>query len=162
MLCAVIRAVAMLTVVSVIPGSKESLLRNSSLRPLARKLFPCANRAIIEFHGEVNGAGDNKARSLLVLPTSAVLAEYLKDVRAKFVAGIAAPLVGEGGMIGYLLQGFPKDVFDKLADELGQRLLPVSEFSTREHLSSRHERREALSLRLHHMIMELAKASVSN
>ena len=90
-----------------------------------------------------------------VLPTSAALAEYLNDVRDKFVAGIAGPFVGEGGMIGYLLKGLPSDVFDKLTCELGQSLLPVSEFNARQHRSSRHARENSPSLRLHHMIMEL-------
>jgi hypothetical protein len=97
-----------------------------------------------------------------VLPTSAALAEYVKDARGKFVAGIAGPFVGEGGMIGYLLKGFPSDVFDKLSHELGQRLLPVSEFKTRQHRSTQHERRDAPFLRLHHMIMELANSPASN
>lgn len=90
-----------------------------------------------------------------VLPTSAALAEYLNDVRGKFVTGIAGPFVGEGGMVGYLLQGLPSDVFDKLTRELGQSLLPVSEFNARQHRLSRHARDNSPSLRLHHMIMQL-------
>src|SRR6266496_1941233 len=58
-----------------------------------------------------------------VLPTSAALAEYLNDVRGKFVAGIVGPFIGEGGMVGYLLRGSPRDVFDKLVNELGQPML---------------------------------------
>jgi len=34
-----------------------------------------------------------------ILPTSNTLAEYLKDVRKKFVGGIAGPFVGEGGKV---------------------------------------------------------------
>lgn len=97
-----------------------------------------------------------------VLPTSTALAEYLDDVRGKFGAGIAGPFVGEGGMIGYLLHGLPNDVFDKLARELGQLLLPVSEFSARQHRSTQHNRADAPSLRLHHLIMELKNSSGSN
>jgi hypothetical protein len=94
-----------------------------------------------------------------VLPTSAALAEYLNDVRGKFVAGIAGPFVGEAGMIGYLLQGLPQDVFDKLIRELGQPLLSVPEFSVRQHRSSQHLRTDAPLLRLHHLIMELTGSS---
>ncbi|HXD00379.1 MAG TPA: hypothetical protein VN048_13635 [Verrucomicrobiae bacterium] len=97
-----------------------------------------------------------------VLSTSAALAEYMNDVRGKFVAGIAGPFVGEGGMIGYLVHGLPSDVFDKLTRELGQQLLLVSEFNARQHRSSHHVRTDAPSLRLHHMIMELANPSASN
>ena len=90
-----------------------------------------------------------------VLPTSAALAEYITDVRGKFVAGIAGPFVGEAGMIGYLLQGLPADVFEKLTHELGQPMLSVSGFEIRQHRSSLHHRVNAPLLRLHHMIMEL-------
>jgi hypothetical protein len=96
------------------------------------------------------------------LPTSAALAEYLNDVRGKFATGIAGPSVGEGGMIGYLLKGSPRDIFDKLADELGQPLLPVSEFNARQHRSSNHDRTDAPLLRLHYLIMELVNSSPAN
>jgi hypothetical protein len=94
-----------------------------------------------------------------VLPTSAALAEYLNDVRGKFVTGIAGPFVSESGMIGYLLQGAPSDVFDKLDKELSQPLSPVTEFKSRHHRTSRHPRTNVPILRLHHLIMELLKSS---
>lgn len=97
-----------------------------------------------------------------VLPTSAAVAEYLTDVRGKFVTGIAGPFVGEAGMIGYLLRGSPNDVFEKLGKELGQPLSPVSEFNARQHRSSNHDRTDAPLLRLHHLIMELVNSSPVN
>jgi hypothetical protein len=90
-----------------------------------------------------------------VLSTSFALAEYLNDVNGKFVAGIAAPFVGEAGMIGYLLRGLPDQVFHKLTGELGQELLPISEFKMRHHRASLHTRTDAPLLRLHHLMMEL-------
>jgi hypothetical protein len=97
-----------------------------------------------------------------VLPTAGALAEYLKDVRDKFVGGIAGPLVCECGMIGYLVKGLPNEVFEKLDSELTQSLLTLPEFKTRHHRSSQHERKKAPFLRLHHMIMELAQSVALN
>ena len=96
-----------------------------------------------------------------VLSTAGAVGDYLKDVREKFIAGVAAPFVGEGGMIGYLLKGSPGKVFDKLASELGQSLSPVADFKTRQHRSSHHERANAPALRLHHLVMELTRAATS-
>ena len=91
-----------------------------------------------------------------LLPGPAALAEYLKDVRGKFETGIAAPVVGEGGMIGYLLKGKHELVLDNLAKELAQELAVLSEFSTRPHRISQHVRAGKPTLRLHHMIMVMA------
>lgn len=96
-----------------------------------------------------------------VLSTAGAVSEYLKDVREKFIAGIAAPFVGEAGMIGYLLKGSPGDVFDKLASELAQPLSTVADFKLRQHRSSQHERVNAPTLRLHHLVMELMRAATS-
>lgn len=96
-----------------------------------------------------------------VLSTAGAVGEYLKDVRDKFIGGVAGPFVGEGGMIGYLLKGSPSEVFDKLANELGQPLLPVADFKTRQHRSSQHERANASALRLHHLVMELLRGATS-
>ena len=90
-----------------------------------------------------------------LLPGPAALAEYLKDVRGKFESGVAAPIVGEGGMIGYLLKGEQERVIANLAKELSQELVVPPEFSTRLHRTSRHERAGKPTLRLHHMIMVL-------
>jgi hypothetical protein len=42
-----------------------------------------------------------------VVRKASILGAYLADVRDKFMAGIAAPFVGEAGMIGYLLRCSP-------------------------------------------------------
>lgn len=88
-----------------------------------------------------------------VLVTGAALAEYLKDVREKFLAGIAAPWVGEAAMIAYLLSGTDGEMFAKLAKELGQDLEYVARFSGRPHKCSSHSRRSAPNLVLHHLAM---------
>lgn len=88
-----------------------------------------------------------------VLPSAAVLWKYMGDVR-KFDSGIAAPLVGEGGMVGYLLTGTPNDFFAGLESQLGQALSVTTTFSTRAHRTSRHLRSPAPELRLHHLIMQ--------
>ncbi len=90
-----------------------------------------------------------------VLQSDAALAEYLKDVREKFIAGRAAPLVGEAGMIGYLCHGTPDGAFATLEAELQQPLQNVQEFSTRPHRTSQHARESTPSLRIHHMMMLL-------
>lgn len=91
-----------------------------------------------------------------VLRTSNTLSEYLKDVNDKFIAGIASPYVGEGGMIGYLLTGMPDEVLDELVIRLGQNLLGISEFAARSHGVSIHTRVGAPNLKLHHMVMDCA------
>lgn len=88
-----------------------------------------------------------------VLPTAATMADYLKDVREKFAEGVAAPRVGEGGMIGYLLSGLPEAFLANLESALAQMLELVTEFHTRPHRASRHARDKAPPLRLHHMVM---------
>jgi hypothetical protein len=93
-----------------------------------------------------------------VLLTSKRTSEYLEDVRRKFMTGKAAPFVGEGGMIGYLLSGSAEEAFAKIGEELQQELLIVEEFSARSHRASQHARTTAPRLRLHHMIMNCARA----
>jgi len=88
-----------------------------------------------------------------VLSTPASLHDYLADVRDKFECGVAAPLVGEGGMIGYLLSGQPDACFACLEKGLSCPLVVVPEFASRPHRASSHDRTQAPSLRLHHMVM---------
>lgn len=88
-----------------------------------------------------------------VLRTPRTMADYIGDVRGKFEAGIGAPLVGEGGMIGYLLTGTAAAFFENLQTELAIPLEEVIEFAGRPHRASRHLRGTAPALRLHHMIM---------
>ena len=91
-----------------------------------------------------------------VLPSAKALAEYLEDVNLKYVGGVAAPIVGEGGMIGYLLAGSADDVFDGLTARLGQRLRRLERFEERAHRTSSHVRTNAPQLRIHHMVMSCA------
>jgi len=81
------------------------------------------------------------------------LARYLLDVR-KFVKGTAAPFIGEGGLIAYLLGGLPSALLRKIELRLGVTLDVVADFCLRHHRASQHSRSSAPSLRLHHMIME--------
>lgn len=89
-----------------------------------------------------------------VVPSAGRLGEYLKDVNDKFIGGVAAPLVGEGAMIAYLLTNETATVFENLANRLNQPLEVVSEFSDRPHRISRHVRTASPDLRLHHLLME--------
>ncbi|HRI66018.1 MAG TPA: hypothetical protein PK156_17340 [Polyangium sp.] len=88
-----------------------------------------------------------------VVSSPGALAEYLHDVNDKFVGGVAAPLVGEGAMIGYLLVSDTTTVFANIALRLNQRLESVAEFPGRAHRASRHSRTSAPDLRLHHLLM---------
>jgi hypothetical protein len=91
-----------------------------------------------------------------VLKTANTLAPYLDDVR-KFTDGTAAPLVGEGGLIAYLLAGAAADLFEALSVELAQPLQPLLAFLERPHLTSHHDRDVAPDLRLHHMVMHCGR-----
>ena len=88
-----------------------------------------------------------------VLSSSGSLGEYLNDVNQKFVAGIAAPLIGEGAMIGYLLFNDTELTFTTISKRLDQSLERVDEFHERAHRVSWHIRESAPHLRLHHLLM---------
>lgn len=90
-----------------------------------------------------------------LLHSQGAVAEYLKDVRQKYLAGVAAPLVGEGGMAGYLLKGHEDRVFDKLKNELGQELAKVPVFIARSHRATVHVRTSAPQIRIHHLVMRM-------
>jgi len=87
------------------------------------------------------------------------LSAYLADVHDKFIAGIAAPFVGQAAMIGYLLAGEAVEMFARLETELSQRLNHLSAFAARKHRTSFHTRgkspfgRELPDLLLHHLVM---------
>lgn len=87
-----------------------------------------------------------------VVPTPSTLAPYLTDTM-KFVNGTAAPFVGEGAQIAYLLTGSTTDFLSNLNEKLSAQLEPVAEFLARPHRSSRHIRKDAPNLNLHHMVM---------
>ncbi len=88
-----------------------------------------------------------------VLKTPGTLADYLADVLEKYDSGVAAPLVGEGGMIAYLLSGVPAEFFSNLQERLPNSLVILPEFAHRAHRASTHQRKNAPELRLHHMAM---------
>lgn len=90
-----------------------------------------------------------------VVKTPSALADYLGDTD-KFVSGIAAPLVGEGAQIAYLLKGGSSAFFTNLKSRLRRRLEPVSEFLHRSHRVSQHKRTKSPLLHLHHLVMELS------
>jgi len=85
-----------------------------------------------------------------VLKTTSALSDYLGDTE-KFENGIAAPLVGEGAQIAYLLSGTADDFFVNLNTKLN--LQQVTEFRGRPHRISQHSRIKLLKLTLHHMVM---------
>lgn len=87
-----------------------------------------------------------------VLKTPGTLAEYLGDT-SKFVNGTAAPFVGEGAQVAYLLSGTTSDFFSKLNVKLTSPLRLVTKFSDRPHRASQHMRASAPDLLLHHMAM---------
>ena len=95
--------------------------------------------------------------------TPSAISEYLKDVRSKFIAGIAAPFVGQAAMIGYLLTGTAQEMFANLETALSQRLSHPQAFAARDHRTSFHERgtspfhRELPDLLLHHLVMTCIK-----
>lgn len=85
-----------------------------------------------------------------VVPTAETLAPYLSDT-AKFTEGTAAPYVGEGAQIAYLLSGVAVDFFNTLSKTLSLQVVP--ELVGRSHRISSHARTSAPDLRLHHMVM---------
>ncbi len=89
-----------------------------------------------------------------VVSSPGALGLYLKDVNNKFIGCVAAPLVGEGAMIAYLLTNETSAVFKNLTNRLDQNLEPVPEFQDRPHRVSCHSRATAPDLRLHHMLMQ--------
>lgn len=88
-----------------------------------------------------------------VVRSPGALGEYMKDVTEKFVAGVAAPLTGEGAMIAYLVSCDGNSVLEGIASRLRQHLTVVPEFAGRTHKASFHERTPAPRIRLHHLMM---------
>lgn len=90
-----------------------------------------------------------------VVPTPTTLAAYLGDT-AKFENGIAAPLVGHGAQIAYLLTGSSDNFFSNLSAKLASLFERVTEFADRAHRTTQHSRAPADSLTLHHLAMHCA------
>jgi len=88
-----------------------------------------------------------------VVSTPKAIAEYKKDVD-KFLTGVAAPLIGHGGLIAYLLSGNAGEFFEEVEKRLSTKYEPTPEiFQKRTHQVSKHIRRNAPELILHHMLM---------
>ncbi len=96
-----------------------------------------------------------------VLRTPKAIGEYMGDVQ-KFLIGTAAPLVGQGGLIAYLLTGAPTAVFAEIERRMTETLEVSPAFSSRAHRISFHSRRSAPNLCLHHMVMHCAVSLVAN
>jgi hypothetical protein len=94
-----------------------------------------------------------------VVQAPGALANYMGDVQ-KFLSATAAPLVGEGGQIAYLLRGTATEFFGELASRLNQRVEEVAPFQNRPHRASHHRRVFAPDLRLHHLVMHLREHNV--
>jgi hypothetical protein len=88
-----------------------------------------------------------------LLPSGRAVCEYVKDVVVKFGEGTAAPLVGECGVVGYLLRGTAAEVFAEISTALEQGLESVECFAGRAHRTTVHSRGTAPRLRVHHMVM---------
>lgn len=86
-----------------------------------------------------------------VVPTPGTLAAYLTDTE-KFASGTAAPFVGEGAQIAYLLSGTAEAFLSKLAAGLPS-LSPMAKFKSRDHHFHKIQRTSAPHLRLHHLVM---------
>ena len=89
-----------------------------------------------------------------IVPSPRALAEYMKDVNDKFIAGIAAPFTGEGAMIGYLMDADADTALTEISTRLNQPLKLFPEFTERPHRTSSHTRISAPDLQLHHMMMK--------
>lgn len=89
-----------------------------------------------------------------VLKTPGTLAEYLKDVKEKFLAGVASPKVGQGAMMAYLLKrDSAPSFFQNLESQLGQTLTVAAEFKQKAHRVSEHARELVPHLHLHHLAL---------
>ncbi len=94
-----------------------------------------------------------------ILTSSAALAGYLGDIQKKYLPGVAAPWVGECGMIGYLLSGLAEEAFVVLQERLKQQLMCIESFKDRKHRTTEHMRLKAPMLRIHHMVMSCVPPS---
>ncbi|MHC4212028.1 MAG: hypothetical protein ACYSWP_01520 [Planctomycetota bacterium] len=76
-----------------------------------------------------------------ILRTDSALAEYVKEVKNNFLTCRYAPFSAEAGMIGYLLSGMPRKVFEKIARDLKCKLHDHPEFKEQNHKFSKHQRK---------------------
>jgi hypothetical protein len=76
-----------------------------------------------------------------VLDTPGTLAEYEKEIREQYLTCRYAPFSSSGAMMGYLLTGTAADALVRIASKLSVPLEGVTQFATRPHRRSKHQRR---------------------
>jgi hypothetical protein len=91
-----------------------------------------------------------------VVPTVNSLAAYLGDTD-KFKNGIAAPLVGDGAQIAYLLLGETDSFWGNLCESIEFAVLAAKEPVVRSQKVSIHSRAKAPKLKLYHLVMYCGK-----
>ena len=75
-----------------------------------------------------------------VLRTAQSTSEYIKALTDNFLTCRYAPFSSEAGMLGYLLQGLPENVLEKIAQDLSCTLMHHPFFPDRNHRTSDHDR----------------------
>jgi hypothetical protein len=85
------------------------------------------------------------------------LTDYVKTVNDRFLACIYAPFSKEGAMLGFLLAGSVRTLYNNLSKALRCRLSTNSYSPGRSHRTSRHNRTAAAcrytAFRCHHLVM---------
>jgi len=95
-----------------------------------------------------------------VLETPGTLAEYEREVREQYLTCRYAPFTSSGAMLAYLLTGTPIDTLTRIATKLNVALEQVTEFPTRPHRRSSHQRivpagkTYSVEFQCHHLILE--------
>ena len=98
-----------------------------------------------------------------VLKTETTMTEYVKEIKNNFLTCRYAPFSNEGGMLGYLLEGTPENVFKNICKKLKCKLRHHTEFKERHHKISKHQRQVPQSKNYshlfccHHMILNIQK-----
>lgn len=97
-----------------------------------------------------------------VLPTSASISLYIKELREAFLTCQYAPFTGEGALLGYLRVGSTEEAFESIAGGLHPEALSVhpqlSQFAHRVSLHVRavpQGKTYAASFRCHHLMVSL-------
>ena len=94
-----------------------------------------------------------------VLRNDRAVASYVREIRDNFLTGRYAPFVDGGAMLGYLLNGSPRNVIQELSQRLGCKLKEFGELSSARHRVSDHVRKlsgEGFSsgrFQCHHLVL---------
>lgn len=96
-----------------------------------------------------------------VMESASAVAEYIGDLR-KYLDGRSAPFATQAALGAYLISDRGPDLFDALAIKLECALKPHSDFGSRRHRCSEHERASEMliqgmpkTLTCHHLVFEL-------